>query len=218
MQPDRQRRPTQALRHAGPAGISPAPGPVSDTGQEGEHEVELPLNRQLVRQGVACCATWCAGGATHQRTKFGCGLMSWCTAWRRWRNERRCTASQHAPPHRPRRRPRAGADTTAAPRHAGRRRRPLVAPAGFRIAAPSEVPAGAALVGREVLSLWPAEGYRNRGPPQPGRRILACGAVCPRVGRDALRVTARRRRRRLARRARPVAGCSFARWCGFPSA
>ena len=30
-------------------GAAPAPGPVSDAGQEGEHEVELLLNRRLVR-------------------------------------------------------------------------------------------------------------------------------------------------------------------------
>jgi hypothetical protein len=29
------------------AGTAPAPGPVSDVGQEGEHEVELLLNRRL---------------------------------------------------------------------------------------------------------------------------------------------------------------------------
>ena len=32
-----------------PAGAPPAPGPVSDSGQEGEHEVELLLNRSRVR-------------------------------------------------------------------------------------------------------------------------------------------------------------------------
>ena len=31
------------------AGVSPAPGQVSDAGQEGEHEVELLLNHRLVR-------------------------------------------------------------------------------------------------------------------------------------------------------------------------
>jgi hypothetical protein len=31
------------------AGAAPAPGPVSDAGQEGEHEVELLLNRREIR-------------------------------------------------------------------------------------------------------------------------------------------------------------------------
>ena len=33
-------------------GAPPAPGPVSDGGQEGEHEVELLLNRKTTKRGV----------------------------------------------------------------------------------------------------------------------------------------------------------------------
>ena len=42
------------------AGTSPAPGPVSDrdTGQQGEHEVELLLNRQLVRGVLRYLVRW----------------------------------------------------------------------------------------------------------------------------------------------------------------
>ena len=58
---------------------SPVPWPVSETGQEGEHEVELLLKSQL---------------------------ESWRTARKRWHNyaiiRGRCTASQHSLQHRPR--------------------------------------------------------------------------------------------------------------------
>ena len=42
---------------------------------------------------------------------------------------------------------------------------PLVAPAGFRLAAPSEVVTGLALVGRPMLVYWPTDGWvRGRWP------------------------------------------------------
>ena len=83
---------------------------------------------------------------------------------------RRCTASPHGSPHRrgagptpsPARRTARGADPappTTPPTPDMPAPAPLVAPAGFRIAAPSEVPAGAALVGRAVLYQWPTEGW-----------------------------------------------------------
>ena len=65
------------------AGTSPAPGPVSDTGLEGKHEVSCCSTSNWC---VACCVTRCDGGAAHQRTTLGCGWMSWRTARRRWRN------------------------------------------------------------------------------------------------------------------------------------
>ena len=40
------------------AGAAPAPGPVSDAGQEGEHEVELLLNRRLVRGVTRYLVRW----------------------------------------------------------------------------------------------------------------------------------------------------------------
>ncbi len=40
------------------AGSPPAPGQVSDAGQEGEHEVELLLNRRTVRGVTRCLVLW----------------------------------------------------------------------------------------------------------------------------------------------------------------
>ena len=40
------------------AGVSPAPAPVSDAGQEGEHEVELLLNWRLVRGVTRYLVRW----------------------------------------------------------------------------------------------------------------------------------------------------------------
>ena len=40
------------------AGAAPAPGPVSDAGQEGEHEVELLLNRRQVRGVTRYLVRW----------------------------------------------------------------------------------------------------------------------------------------------------------------
>ena len=40
------------------AGTPPAPGPVSDAGQEGEHEVELLLNRRTVRGVTRYLVRW----------------------------------------------------------------------------------------------------------------------------------------------------------------
>ena len=74
---------------------------------------------------------------------------------------------------------------------------PLLAPAGFRVAAPPEVLAGTALVGQAVLR----QGPRHGGPPQPG--WLLAGAVqpgvSPRVGGGAFAPG-----RRLARTRGPL--------------
>ena len=51
-----ERRPAQALPRAGRC--PPAPGPVSDPGQEGKHEAELLLNRRLVRGIMHYLVRW----------------------------------------------------------------------------------------------------------------------------------------------------------------
>ncbi len=69
------------------AGAEPAPGPVSDVGQEGEHEVERLLNRRLVR-GVLRCLVRRRGHTSaddewlraEEQTMSGCARRSWRTA------------------------------------------------------------------------------------------------------------------------------------------
>ena len=56
-----------------------------------------------------------------------------------------------------------------------------MAPAGFRLAAPTEVLTGAALIGQAVLYRWPAEGW-VRGTV--ARRTRAAGVVV-RYGRTS---------------------------------
>ncbi len=63
-------------------GTSLAPGLVFDAGQEGEHEVELLLNRRLPaaagarRHALPASSTWCCGGATRRRMTSGCWLRN----------------------------------------------------------------------------------------------------------------------------------------------
>ncbi len=51
-------------------------GPVSDPGQEGEHEAELQLNGKEIRGVLHYVVLW--RGHTH--TMRGCGRRSWLTA------------------------------------------------------------------------------------------------------------------------------------------
>ena len=83
--PRQQRQGTEMpARAAGSAaGTPPVPGPISDAGQEGEHEAERLLNRRVVRSGTPARYR---DLATRRLTTSGCGWRSWLTARRRWRS------------------------------------------------------------------------------------------------------------------------------------
>jgi hypothetical protein len=112
-------------------GTAPAPGPVFDAGQEGEHEVELLFNRRLVRCVTHYLVLW----RGHTSADDECLRAEDLTHCQEKVAEYNATA--------PRRRPARLADP-AAPA-------PLVPPAGFRLAASSEGLPGTALIGQAVL-------------------------------------------------------------------
>ena len=134
------------------AGGLPAPGPVSDMGQEGEHEVELRvLNRRTTRGVTRYLVRW-RGHASSDDEWLRVEELSHCpekvaeydAAAPRRRTTRRAAANQPAAP----------------PARAAGLPSSLVAPTGFRLAAPAEVLSGPALVGRAVrLFRWPTEGW-----------------------------------------------------------
>jgi hypothetical protein len=134
------------------AGAAPAPGPVSDAGQEGEHEVELLLNRRLVRGVLRYLVRWR-------------GHTSADDEWLRAEELAHCpekVAEYDAAA--PRRLGARGADPTAGlpaapPAAPVPAPAPLVPPAGFRFAASSAGLTGAALIGQAILYCWPVEGW-----------------------------------------------------------
>ena len=136
-------------------GADPAPGPVSDAGQEGEHEVELILNRRRFRGVTQYLVRWKGHASTDDE-------------WLREEELRHCplkVAEYDASPH-PRRATRRR-DLGAAPAPisvggagaVGVGSLPLVAPPRFRFAAMAEVRTGSTLVGRQVLFYWPEAGW-----------------------------------------------------------
>ena len=165
------------------AGASPPPGPVSDAGRAGEHEVELLLNRQLVR------------GVMHYLVRWR-GHTAADDSWLRVEELEHCRDlvaeyDAAAPRHHARRRgPRAARRGGAAappapgPSPAAVVATPPTAPTGFRLASPADVLAGAALVGQAVLYWWPSDGW-VRGTVARRSRTAGFSAHVVRCGRTS---------------------------------
>jgi hypothetical protein len=147
----------------------PAPGPVSDPEQEGEHEVELLLNRKTTR------------GVTRYLVRWR-GHTSAADEWLRAEELLHCpekVAEYDALRRAGRRPPPAGAAVVPADPVdplPSVRAVPLLAPAGSLMPTPGEVRTGKALVGRSILYLWPRPSARWRPPCwTPPRMALPVG-------------------------------------------
>ena len=130
-------------------------GPVSDVGQEGEHEVELLLNRRLVRGVMSYLVRWQGHTSTDDE-------------WLRVEELAHCQEKV------------AKYDAAAPRRRAARWADPARRfPARCLVRGPGgdgpRRPGGALPLAGGWL------GPRHRGRPQPGRRVLTRGAVRPRI-------------------------------------
>ena len=134
------------------ADAPPPPGPVSDAGREGEHEVELLLNRQTVRGVTRYLVRWRGHAAPEDQwlreeelTHCPALVAEYDAAAPRRRGAIRAARSISAAPPEP-----------IIPAHAAAF--PL-APVGFRLVTADEVRTGTALIGARVLYWWPADGW-----------------------------------------------------------
>ena len=136
---------------------------MSDAGQEGEHEVEQLLNRRTVRGVTRYLVRW-RGHTAADDEWLRPAELAHCpekVAEYDAATPRRGTARRTGSEARPAVPPAAAPARPAAPPAAPARAPPLslVTPAGFRLAAPSEVRAGAALVVQAGLYRWLDEGW-----------------------------------------------------------
>ena len=136
-------------------GAPPPPGPVSDPGQEGEHEVELLLNRRHVRGVLRYLVRW-RGHSSADDSWLRVEDLSHCA-------EKVAEYDAVAPRRRAARRGDVHAGVPAPVPGAAVAPAPAatvpVAPPGFRLAGAAEVPLGASLVGRHLLNHWPEAGW-----------------------------------------------------------
>jgi hypothetical protein len=130
------------------ADVPPAPGPVSDQGQEGEHEVELLLNCKEILWVLHYLVRWCCHTSADDE---------WLLAAELAHCQERVAENDAAAPRR--QRARGTARKSAVPAGGVAAAAPPVAAAGFRLATTAEVLAGAALVGRSILYRWPVQGW-----------------------------------------------------------
>ena len=129
----------------------PAPGPVSDLGQEGEHEVELLLNRKTTRGVTRYLVRW-RGHTSADDEWLRTEQLVHCP-------EKVAEYDAAAPRRRAARLGGPGADPLAFPPPLAAQTALAVAPTGFRLASLAEALAGKALVGRSILYRWPVLGW-----------------------------------------------------------
>ena len=155
-------------------------------GQEGEHEVELLLNRRMVRGVTRYLVRW-RGHTSADDEWLRLEELAHCP-------EKVAEYDAVAPRRRGTRRAVPDAGQTAAPPAApvpapAPPALPPVAPAGFRLATPLEVATGSSLLCRAVLFHWQADGW-VRGTVARRSRAAGFSHVVRYGPRSALRLGA----------------------------